>query len=377
MAKTNATALDIGGAGANLNSILVRLGGAGAIHIGDNTISTAIGIGLSTGTTSILTSWGTGGCGIGAALPGSSGLALDTPVAGAIAVAATTATSFAVGPGAVTTITIRTLAGTIGVGDNASAQTVTVGNQTTTSATNLLGGTGGIAIGIPVGGAGGVGITGGTGSSSFVTGTGSTLGINSNVLNNTTQIASGASVVPKTLLLGSLSGTSQTTIFWGSLGCGIGAAAAGTGSLTIDTPTAATILVANTIATNFLVGPGALTAIVLRTLAGTIGIGDNPSAQTITIGNVIGATGVRVNVGSAGFGVNVAPDATALADFNGSTTRGVRFPNMTTGQKNAIANVAGLVVFDTTLSKLCVSSSGQPAGRPSPASDRSEIPAHE
>lgn len=37
-----------------------------------------------------------------------------------------------------------------------------------------------------------------------------------------------------------------------------------------------------------------------------------------------------------------------------STTSGVRFPNMTTTEKNAIANLAGNVVFDTTLGKLCV-----------------------
>ena len=37
-----------------------------------------------------------------------------------------------------------------------------------------------------------------------------------------------------------------------------------------------------------------------------------------------------------------------------STTKGVRFPNMTTTQKNAITPAAGTVVFDTTLSKLCL-----------------------
>jgi len=37
-----------------------------------------------------------------------------------------------------------------------------------------------------------------------------------------------------------------------------------------------------------------------------------------------------------------------------STTQGLRFPNMTTAQKNAIANTAGLVIFDTSLGKLCV-----------------------
>jgi hypothetical protein len=38
-----------------------------------------------------------------------------------------------------------------------------------------------------------------------------------------------------------------------------------------------------------------------------------------------------------------------------STTQGVLFPRMTTTQKNAIASpAAGLVVYDTTLNKLCV-----------------------
>lgn len=54
-------------------------------------------------------------------------------------------------------------------------------------------------------------------------------------------------------------------------------------------------------------------------------------------------------------GINTAsPNASAILDVV-STTRGVRFPNMTTTQKNAIGTpAAGLVVFDTTLSKLCV-----------------------
>lgn len=50
---------------------------------------------------------------------------------------------------------------------------------------------------------------------------------------------------------------------------------------------------------------------------------------------------------------NAAPSAASALEVQ-STTQGVRFPNMTTAQKNAIANVAGLVVFDTTLGKLCV-----------------------
>lgn len=49
-----------------------------------------------------------------------------------------------------------------------------------------------------------------------------------------------------------------------------------------------------------------------------------------------------------------APSASAILDAQ-STTQGVRMPNMTTTQKNAISSpAAGLMVFDTTLEKLCV-----------------------
>jgi hypothetical protein len=48
-----------------------------------------------------------------------------------------------------------------------------------------------------------------------------------------------------------------------------------------------------------------------------------------------------------------SPAATAIIDAQ-STTKGVRFPNMTTAQKTAITPSAGTVVFDTTLTKLCV-----------------------
>ena len=57
--------------------------------------------------------------------------------------------------------------------------------------------------------------------------------------------------------------------------------------------------------------------------------------------------------GNLGIGTT-SPDASAILDAQ-STTKGVRFPNMTTTQKNAIASpAAGLVVFDTTLAKLCL-----------------------
>ena len=67
------------------------------------------------------------------------------------------------------------------------------------------------------------------------------------------------------------------------------------------------------------------------------------------------AAGTATNyfAGSVGVGTT-APNASALLDVQ-STTKGVRMPNMTTTQKNAIASpAAGLMVFDTTLAKLCV-----------------------
>ena len=64
----------------------------------------------------------------------------------------------------------------------------------------------------------------------------------------------------------------------------------------------------------------------------------------------------RMTIDSAGnVGIGGTPNAASIVDAQ-STTKGVRFPNMTTTQKNAIANVAGNVVFDTTLGKLCVNS---------------------
>jgi hypothetical protein len=57
--------------------------------------------------------------------------------------------------------------------------------------------------------------------------------------------------------------------------------------------------------------------------------------------------------GNVGIGTS-SPSASSILDAQ-STTKGVRMPNMTTAQKNAIASpAAGLMVYDTTLAKLCV-----------------------
>lgn len=63
---------------------------------------------------------------------------------------------------------------------------------------------------------------------------------------------------------------------------------------------------------------------------------------------------IYINTANANIGIGAAPNASAILDAQ-STTKGVRMPNMTTTQKNAIASpAAGLMVFDTTLAKLCV-----------------------
>jgi hypothetical protein len=83
-------------------------------------------------------------------------------------------------------------------------------------------------------------------------------------------------------------------------------------------------------------------------------------------GNVTGFTSYRgievedmnsffgTTSGSVGIGVNTSINTSAILDVT-STTQGFLPPRMTTAQKNAIASpAAGLVVYDTTLNKLCV-----------------------
>jgi hypothetical protein len=77
-------------------------------------------------------------------------------------------------------------------------------------------------------------------------------------------------------------------------------------------------------------------------IAGPVGVG---GALT-----VVGATTLTSTVGIG----TTSPSDSAILDAQ-STTQGVRMPNMTTTQKNAIVSpAAGLMVFDTTLAKLCV-----------------------
>lgn len=60
------------------------------------------------------------------------------------------------------------------------------------------------------------------------------------------------------------------------------------------------------------------------------------------------------SIAIASTGSEPTPDATSIFDLQ-STTKGFLPPRMTTTQKNAIVSpAAGLVVYDTTLAKLCV-----------------------
>ena len=93
------------------------------------------------------------------------------------------------------------------------------------------------------------------------------------------------------------------------------------------------------------------------------GINDSSGALTFNLAglNASGAGAAatpveRMRIASTGnVGIGTAsPNASAILDVQ-STTKGVRMPNMTTTEKNAISSpAAGLMVFDTTLAKLCV-----------------------
>jgi len=87
---------------------------------------------------------------------------------------------------------------------------------------------------------------------------------------------------------------------------------------------------------------------------GAVSAGNLPTAFSITTGTTVGTERIRVtSAGLMGIGTGT-PASCAIVDVT-STTLGFKFPVMTTTQKNAIVSpVAGLVIFDSTLAKLCV-----------------------
>jgi hypothetical protein len=66
-----------------------------------------------------------------------------------------------------------------------------------------------------------------------------------------------------------------------------------------------------------------------------------------------GSTGIKLDT-NLNVGIGTSANPSAILDIQ-STTKGVRLPNMTTTQKDAISNPpVGLIVFDITLAKICV-----------------------
>jgi len=96
--------------------------------------------------------------------------------------------------------------------------------------------------------------------------------------------------------------------------------------------------------------------------AGVYGISTDNTIYSRSMGLVFYTSAIdqssveRMRIDSSGTLLigTTSSNASALLDVQ-STTKGVRFPNMTTTQKNAISSpFAGTVIFDTTLAKLCV-----------------------
>ena len=88
---------------------------------------------------------------------------------------------------------------------------------------------------------------------------------------------------------------------------------------------------------------------------GTFGLYLNGTQQIYFDASASGSGGDVNYINSAvKIGANSAPDASSILELT-STSKGLLFPRMTTAQKNAIATpAAGLMVYDTTLNKLCV-----------------------
>lgn len=102
-------------------------------------------------------------------------------------------------------------------------------------------------------------------------------------------------------------------------------------------------------------------AVSADTLVGAVPVANGGTGvATLTSGYLMKGAGTSAVAASviyddgSNIGIGTAtPAAGTILDVQ-STTKGVRFPNMTTAQKNAMTGAAGAVVFDTTLGKLCV-----------------------
>lgn len=228
---------------------------------------------------------------------------------------------------------------------------------------------------------------GGTGQSSYAVGdilyasTTTALSKLADVATGNALISGGVGVAPSygkigltTHISGTLAvgngGTGATTLTSGYLVKGNGTSAV-TASVIYDDGTSIGIGtaspgqkldVAGTVkSTGFFIGPtgaGGFCAIATTasvTGGGAVVVRDGSSSYNASGIEIYTGAAERFRIESNGnVGIGAAASASAILDVQ-STTKGFRLPNMTTTQKNAIASpVAGLMVFDTTLSKACV-----------------------
>lgn len=230
-------------------------------------------------------------------------------------------TSLTVSPGPSTlngTVSLSTdaVAATVSVGTGAAAKAVTVGSTTTTSATTIQSGaTGSISINSH---GGALGILSGTGA----------IDISSDATDTAINIGRGLGA--KTIVLGSSTTTSATTIASGSGGISIDSSngaldiISGTGALSISDDAAAT-------AVNVGTGAAAKTVIVGSTTAGS----------TLTLNTATGSPVVALN------GVDITGVGAVLTLQNGTTVSdGAGAPSATLPAGSLYLNTTGSGVND-------------------------------
>jgi hypothetical protein len=281
--NTNATSFNVGTSGNIAAYNIGTAATAATVDLFNGAAAYNVTLGSTTGSSTMLVQFGSGGLGLGVAAPGSSGITIDTPVAGTISIGTTHATTLTMGAGALTSATLNVAAtGTIGIGQAAAAVTLTLGNATGASAASLLSGSGALIVNST------------TGTVNLGTGTG---GADANA--KAVNVATGAGA--KTLVMGSTNTTSSTTVN------------SGTGATTLAGPT---LWGAPVALGNFASGGSIGSAATTVDITSLITVAQTTAAQTLTLSAPTLATTGRMvmimNIGSAAFtmlGKTVAAEA--------------------------------------------------------------------
>jgi fibronectin-binding autotransporter adhesin len=151
LGNTNADAFTLGAGAAVVGTIRaatlnVNVGLASTVSIATGAVVQSVTVG-STNTTSATSILGgtTGGIGIGVASPGSGGTQVEAPInSGTLTIGVNTLVTN-IGGGGAATVTLRS-GGALGVGDNAAAQTITIGNATGATSLALKAAAGGFTL---------------------------------------------------------------------------------------------------------------------------------------------------------------------------------------------------------------------------------------